>query len=91
MLNKLMTNEVNFKWTKIERVYGEINLIATRNTLLAYLGFNKQFKIDTNSSNFQLEAVISQEGRPINSYSINQPTTKLGIWLKLEDNFELYY
>ena len=37
---------------------------------LAYPGFNEEFKIHTDASNFQLGAVITQKGKPIAVYSI---------------------
>ena len=40
-----------------------------RDTLLTYLDFDKTFKINTNASAFQLEAVISHKGKPIAFYS----------------------
>ena len=59
------------KWTKIEQeAFKEIKRIAVHNILLSYPGFNKEFKIRTNASDFQLGAVIIQDGRPISFYSI---------------------
>ena len=37
-------------------------------TLLAYLNFNEEFKIHTDSSNFQLRAIIIQNFKPIAFY-----------------------
>ena len=39
-------------------------------TLLAYPVFNEEFKIHTNASDFQLEAVIIQKGKSIAFYNI---------------------
>ena len=39
------------------------------NILLACPDFNKQLKIHTNTSKFQLVSVISQDGKPIAFYS----------------------
>ena len=41
-----------------------------RNTLLAYMDFNGEFKIQTDASKFQLRAVISHKGKPKAIYSI---------------------
>ena len=41
-----------------------------RDTLLAYPDFIEEFKIYTDDSKFQLEAVICQIGKPITFYSI---------------------
>jgi len=38
-------------------------------TLLNYPGWSKPFNIHTSASNYQLGAVISQEGKPIAFYS----------------------
>ena len=40
-----------------------------RDTLLTYPDFNEAFKIHTDASTFQLGLLISQKGKPINSYS----------------------
>ena len=48
-----------------KNVSEEIKPIVARNYLLAYPDFNKRFEIHTNARNFQLGAVISQEGKPI--------------------------
>ena len=39
-----------------------------RDTLLTYPDFNETFKIHTDASAFQLGAVISQKGKPIDFY-----------------------
>ena len=39
------------------------------NTFLAYMDFNKRFKVYTNASNFQLGVIINQEGKQIAFYS----------------------
>ena len=44
-----------------------------RNILLDYLDFIKELKTQTNASNFQLGAVIGQEGKTIAIYS-RKPT-----------------
>ena len=57
---------MKFKWIKIEQDdFEEIKWILDRNILLAYPDFNKTFKIDTDAKNFQLGAVISQNGKKI--------------------------
>ena len=40
------------------------------NTLLTYPDFNEEFKIRTNARKFQLGAVIIQNGKPIDFYSL---------------------
>jgi hypothetical protein len=46
-----------------------IKRLIARDTLLAYPDFNKKFTIHTDASDFQLGAVISQEGKPLAFYS----------------------
>ena len=43
--------------------------VIVKETLLAYPNFNKPFQIHTDASNYQLGAVVSQEGKPIAFYS----------------------
>ena len=40
-----------------------------RETLLAFLDFNKEFEIHTDASKLQLGSIISQQGKPIEFYS----------------------
>ena len=70
-LDKITSNKVKFKWTKIEQDdFDKIKWIVSRDTLLPFAGYNEEFKIHTNAINFQLVAVISQKGKPIAFYSI---------------------
>ena len=69
-LTRITSNERKFKWNKIEQdTFNEINRILAYNTLSAYTHFNEAFKIHTNSSAFQLEAIIIQKSKPIALYS----------------------
>ena len=61
---------MKFKWTNIEIYdFDEIKRIVDGNTLLAYLHFNEEFKIHTDSRSFQLGAAILKKGKPITFYS----------------------
>ena len=63
---------VVFKWTYIEQEsFEEIKQIVSKETLLVYLNFNNIFDIYTYASNYQLGAVIIQEGNPIDVYTGN--------------------
>ena len=54
-----MSIKRKFKYTQVELdAFGKIKRIVARDTLLTFPGFNKTFKIHTNSSAFQLGAVI---------------------------------
>ena len=69
-LTNIKSIKVRFKWTKIEQnTFNKIKRIVDHDTLLTYSYFNEEFKIHTNDSNFQLGAVISQKGKPIDFYS----------------------
>ena len=69
-LVKTLTYVIKLKWTEIEQyAFDEIKWIVARNSLSSYLYFNKQFKVYTNASNFQLGAVIIQKGRPMAFYT----------------------
>ena len=46
--------------------FEKIKRIAAQNNLLTYTYFNEEFKIHTSDSAFQLGAVISQKGKPLN-------------------------
>ena len=68
-LTTLTSDKYLFKWTDIEhKAFQDIKRIVTYNTLLAYPDLNECLYIYTDTSNFQLEVVISQEGKPISFY-----------------------
>ena len=68
-LTKLTSIKINFKWTQVgQDGFDEIKRIVARNTLLTYPDFNETFKIHTDTSAFQLGAVISQKGKHIAFY-----------------------
>jgi len=58
------------KWTpELETAFkATIDMVCTE-TLLNYPDWSKPFNIHTDASNYQLGAVISQEGKPIAFYS----------------------
>ena len=61
---------MEFKCTKIgQDSFDKIKRIVAHDTLLAYTDFHKGFKIHTNSSNFQLGAVIRQKGELVAFHS----------------------
>ena len=69
-LTKTTPSNMKFKGTKIEQdPFEENTQILVRDVLLAYLDFNEEFKIHTDASDFQLGAVISQNGKPMALYS----------------------
>ena len=69
--NTFISNKVNFRWKDVEqKVFDEIKCIVACDTLLIYPDFNKCFDIHTDSSDFQIGAVIIQNGKPIAFYSL---------------------
>ena len=61
---------MKFKWTDVEqKSFDDIKCTVSHDTLLLYLDFNKRFDIHTDAINYQLGAVIIQNGKPIAFYS----------------------
>ena len=66
----LMSHKVKFKWTDVEqKAFDDIKHAVSQDILLTYPDFNEQFHIHTDNSNYQLGAVIIQNGKPIAFYS----------------------
>jgi len=58
------------KWTpELESTFHAVKKLVCRETLLNYPDWSKLFDIHTNVSDYQLGAVISQEGKSITFYS----------------------
>ena len=58
------------KWTpQLEEAFHKIKQMVCKETLLTYPDWSKPFDIHTDASDFQLGAVISQEGKPIAFFS----------------------
>ena len=69
-LTALTSNKLEFKWIHIEqKLLYEIKGIVTCEALLLYPDLNKRFDIHTDARELQIEAVISQDGKPIAFYS----------------------
>ena len=69
-LTRLTSIKRKFKWKNVEQYdFDKIKQIVARNTLSTYPEFNETFKMHTGASSFQLGAVISQKGKPIDLYS----------------------
>ena len=65
-LTALASNKVKFKWADVEqKAFDDIKRAIAQDILLVYLYFNKSFDTHTEASNYQLGAVISQNGKPI--------------------------
>jgi len=69
-LTGLISKKVTFKWeTQHQKAFEEIKDIISRETLLSFPDFNKEFHIHTDASDYQLGAVIMQENKPLAFYS----------------------
>jgi len=54
---------------ELEQAFNDTKAMICKETLLIYPDWNKPFDIHTNASDYQLGAVISQEGKPIAFFS----------------------
>ena len=65
--------KVKFVWhEKEQKAFEDIKAIISRETFLAYPDFSKDFHVYTDSSDYQLGAVIMQDDRPLAFYSIRE-------------------
>ena len=69
-LTSLTSNQCKRDWTnKHQKAFKAIKNVILRKTLLSYPDFNQPFDIHTNASDLQLDAVISQNKKPIAFYN----------------------
>ena len=69
-LPKLTSKKVPFDWKpEHQKAFERIKLVLSKETLLRYPDFSKEFEIHTDASQAQLGAVISKDGKPIAFYS----------------------
>ena len=69
-LTALCSEKVPFKWLPIhDQAFKTLKRIIAHHTTLTYPDFTKSFDIHTDSSDTQMGAVISQDGKPIAFYS----------------------
>ena len=69
-LTKLTSKNKEFKWGPTEQTtFDTIKLAISKETLLTYPNFSKEFEIHTDASQYQLGAVIAQDNKPIAFYS----------------------
>ena len=69
-LTGLVSKTAKFIWgPEQQKAFDTIKKIISRETLLAFPDFNKEFHIYTDASAYQLGAVIMQEDRPLAFYS----------------------
>jgi RNase H-like domain found in reverse transcriptase/Reverse transcriptase (RNA-dependent DNA polymerase) len=69
-LTVMCSAKAKFVWTdKEQKAFKDIKAIMSRETLLAYPDFSKDIHTYTDSSDYQLGAVIMQDDRPLAFYS----------------------
>jgi hypothetical protein len=69
-LTKLTSTKNPWKWTdEQQNAFDSMKKILARETILAYPNFEIPFEVHTDTSAYQLGAVISQNGKPIAFYS----------------------
>jgi hypothetical protein len=57
-------------WTpRAEKAFEEIKKLCVEDAMQHYPDFNKPFDIHTDSSEYQMGAIISQSGRPVAYWS----------------------
>ena len=69
-ITAMCSTKAKFVWNdKEQKAFEDIKAIISRETLLAYPDFSKDFHIYTDSSDYQLGTVIMQDDRPLAFYS----------------------
>jgi hypothetical protein len=69
-LSRLVSKDVKWRWGEEEQeAFDAIKKVVSRETLLSFPQFDKPFHVYTDASNYQLGAVIVQEGKPLAFYS----------------------
>ena len=65
-----MTGTKQFYWTpRQQQAFDQIKAIIAKETMIYYPDHNLPFEIYTDASNYQLGAVVMQQGHPIAFYS----------------------
>jgi hypothetical protein len=69
-LTSLSGTKAKWQWgTEQQRAFDEVKRVMSREAILSFPDFTKEFHIYTDASEYQLGAVIMQEGKPIAFYS----------------------
>ena len=69
-LTGLVSEKRKWEWgDSQQKAFDELKRVISKETLLAFPDFNKEFHVYTDASDYQLGAVIMQENKPIAFYS----------------------
>jgi len=69
-LTALTSKSARWKWTDVhQKAFEEVKRIVCREVMLAYPDFDRPFQIYTDASDYQLGAVVMQDGKPLAFYS----------------------
>jgi RNase H-like domain found in reverse transcriptase/Reverse transcriptase (RNA-dependent DNA polymerase)/Integrase zinc binding domain len=78
-LTQLVNKKKDYKWgPEQQKSFDEIKAVISKETLLAFPDFTKEFHIYTDVSDYQLGAVIMQDNRPLAFYSRKMTDTQQG-------------
>ena len=69
-LSALCGSKAQWTWgTEQQKSFDELKKVISKNVLLTFPDFNKEFHIYTDASDYQLDAIIMQDEKPIAFYS----------------------
>ena len=78
-LTPLVGKKTKWSWgPEQQEAFDEIKKVISKETLLAFPDFTKEFHIYTDASDYQLGSVIMQEGRPLAFYSRKMTNAQKG-------------
>jgi hypothetical protein len=69
-ISVMVSEKVQFVWeNEQQKAFDEIKAVISRETLLSFPSFTKEFHIYTDASDYQLGSVIMQNDKPLTFYS----------------------
>ena len=79
------------KWTEVhQKAFEGVKKVMANETIVNYLNFNEVFEIQSDASDTPLDAVISQNGRPLAFYSRNLSGAQRN-YTTTEKEFQQYF
>ena len=90
-LTALVGKKSPWKWgPEQQEAFDQMKAVMSEETLLAFPDFNKEFHIYTDASDYQLGAVIMQEGQPLAFYSRKLNDAQKGTQLENRNYYQLW-